>query len=186
MYERIDRLRERCHIDHYPICIEKFRITLDVLEEHKNESTIIKRARMIEAYVDRMPISIGEDELIVGIGSSKPMALEIDPSYGIWTQDEIDSLNRLVSIFLESAELRVKLHKTLTLDYWRNNVEALLTFQDKSVLNGSGSLSNKQAEDFVKKVYDDFNAKRKKFEAFVSDQEDLQILEDLEKEISGR
>lgn len=92
MYERIDRLRERCHIDHYPICIEKFRITLDVLEEHKNESTIIKRARMIEAYVDRMPISIGEDELIVGIGSSKPMALEIDPSYGIWTQDEIDSL----------------------------------------------------------------------------------------------
>lgn len=101
-------------------------------------------------------------------------------------EDEIASLNRLVELFLTSAEERVKGRHDLTLDYWRNNVEALLTFQDKNVLNGSGSLSNKQAEDFVKKVYDDFNAKRKKYEAFVSDQEDLQILEDLEKEISGR
>ena len=92
MYERIKRLRERCHLDTYPICIEKFKITLDVLDQYKNESVILKRARMMEAYVDRMPIAIQEDELLVGIGASKPMGLEIDPSYGIWTQDEIDSL----------------------------------------------------------------------------------------------
>ena len=39
-----------------------------------------------------MPIGINEDELIVGMAASKPMGLEIDPDYGIWEQDEIDSL----------------------------------------------------------------------------------------------
>lgn len=92
MNQRIDRLRQRCQVDRYPICIEKFRISLDVLEQYKNESVILQRARMLEAYVERMPIAIGSDELLVGIGASKPMGLEIDPSYGIWTQDEIDSL----------------------------------------------------------------------------------------------
>ena len=36
------------------------------------------------------------------------------------TQDEIDTLNRLVVIFLEQAELRVKQKKDLTLDFWRD------------------------------------------------------------------
>ena len=45
-------------------------------------------------------------------------------------KDEIDKLNRLVMLFLESAELRVKERKDLTLDYWRSNVDALLTLVD--------------------------------------------------------
>src|SRR5699024_6513145 len=37
------------------------------------------------------------------------------------TADEVDTLNRLVVIFLEQAELRAKDRKDLTLDYWRSN-----------------------------------------------------------------
>ncbi len=58
------------------------------------------------------------------------------------TNDEIDSLNRLVSIFLESAELRVKLHKTLTLDYWRNTADKILLDHDVPLLHGRGRYSN--------------------------------------------
>lgn len=53
-------------------------------------------------------------------------------------KDEIDDLNRLVDIFLTSAEMRVKERRDLTLDYWRNNVDALLTFQGKDILQGKG------------------------------------------------
>lgn len=59
-------------------------------------------------------------------------------------KDEIDSLNRLTVLFLDSAELRVKDHKDLTLSFWRNNVDALLTFQNKDVLKNAGSISNKK------------------------------------------
>ncbi len=37
------------------------------------------------------------------------------------SEDEVDTLNRLVVIFLEQAELRAKQHKELTLDYWRSS-----------------------------------------------------------------
>lgn len=56
--------------------------------------------------------------------------------------EEIDNLNRLVNIFLESAEMRVKERKDLTLDFWRENVNALLTFQRQKILVGNGKVSN--------------------------------------------
>ena len=97
--------------------------------------------------------------------------------------DEIDSLDRLVDIFLTSAEERVKGRRDLTLDYWRKNVDNLLTFQEKDILQGHGSISNAEAETTVKQVYDVFNARRKQLEAQEADAEDLKMQEDLEKSI---
>jgi len=97
--------------------------------------------------------------------------------------DEIDSLNRLVDIFLTSAEERVKGRRDLTLQYWRQNVDNLLTFQEKDILQGKGSISNAEMEAIVRKVYDDFDATRKNYEAHLADAEDMKALEDLEKSI---
>ena len=97
--------------------------------------------------------------------------------------DEIDSLDRLVDIFLTSAEERVKGRRDLTLDYWRKNVDNLLTFQEKDILQGHGSISNTEAEATVKQVYNVFNARRKQLEAQEADAEDLKMLEDLERTI---
>lgn len=55
-------------------------------------------------------------------------------------QDEIETLNKLTALFLDSAELRVKERKDLTLNYWRSNVDALLSFQNKDLLNGCGTI----------------------------------------------
>ena len=100
--------------------------------------------------------------------------------------NEIDSLNRLVDIFLTSAEERVKGRRDLTIDYWRKNVDNLLTFQEKDILQGKGSVSNAEAEEIVRSVYDAFNAKRKQLDAQIADVEDLKLLEDLEKNILGK
>ncbi len=98
-------------------------------------------------------------------------------------KDEIDSLNRLVDIFLTSAEERVKGRRDLTLQYWRQNVDGLLSFQEKDILQGKGSVSNAEMEIAVRKVYDDFDAARKHYEAQLADEEDIKALEDLEKSI---
>ena len=97
--------------------------------------------------------------------------------------EEIDSLNRLVDIFLTSAEERVKGRRDLTLDYWRKNVDSLLTFQEKDILQGAGSITNYEAEETAKQVYDVFNTKRKQLEARAADADDLKMLEDLERRI---
>ena len=100
--------------------------------------------------------------------------------------DEIESLNRLVDMFLTSAEMRVKDRRDLTLDYWRKNVDALLMFQDKDVLHGKGSMSNTQMETIAHQRYEDFNAWRKQTEAKEADEEDMKMLEDLEKRIKTK
>lgn len=100
--------------------------------------------------------------------------------------DEIDSLNRLVDIFLTSAEERVKGRRDLTLDYWRKNVESLLSFQEKDILQGRGAITNEEAEEIVRQRYDTFNARRKQLNALDADAEDIKMLEDLEKSIIDR
>lgn len=92
-------------------------------------------------------------------------------------KDELDSLNRLVNVFLESAELRVKYNQTLSMDFWRQNVDSLLKFQNKELLQGLGKISNKQMQEIVSKKYEKFNAKRKKIEAQKADENDIKELE---------
>lgn len=90
-------------------------------------------------------------------------------------QEEIDVLNRLTTMFLDSAELRVRERKDLTLRYWRETVDSLLNFQGKVVLQGAGSISNKQMEAHVDAVYEAFNARRKALAAAEADEADREL-----------
>lgn len=100
--------------------------------------------------------------------------------------DEIDTLNRLVNIFLDSAELRVKRLQTITIDYWKKSVNALLSYNDFPILDGNGSISRDDMEKIVKERYDEFDQNRRIQEAIAADLEDIKELEDLEKEISKK
>lgn len=93
------------------------------------------------------------------------------------TADELDTLNRLVAIFLESAEFRVKLRKDLTLTFWRGSVDKLLIDHDVPLLSSAGSVSHQQMVHHVDKVYADFEERRKKADAIAADQQDLEDLE---------
>lgn len=93
------------------------------------------------------------------------------------TADELDSLNRLVTIFLESAEFRVKLRKDLTLSFWREEADRLLTSYGIPVLDSAGTVSHKQMMSHVDTVYAAFDARRKSFDAEAADREDLEELE---------
>lgn len=92
-------------------------------------------------------------------------------------KEELDKLNRLVNVFLESAELRVKDKQTLTIDFWRQNVDSLLTFQGKEILKDNGSVSSAQMEQIAYEQYEKFNQKRKEENLLKAEKEDEEILE---------
>ena len=102
------------------------------------------------------------------------------------TKDEIDTLNRLVVIFLESAELRAKNRMDMTIDFWRENVERVLEFQDKKNLTHAGSISKTLMEKKVRTIYTDFDNRRKKHEALQADQNDMDFLKQMEKKIKRK
>ena len=94
-------------------------------------------------------------------------------------KDEIDLLNRLTTLFLDTAELRVKEQKDLTLDYWRATADNVLLFNNKDVLQGKGNISNSEMEASVIAEYQKFDSRRKKDEALKADQEDAMILDEI-------
>ncbi len=102
------------------------------------------------------------------------------------THDEIDTLNRLVVIFLESAELRAKNRLDITIEFWRENVDRILDFQDKKILTNAGSISKVQMEKQVSETYSQFDQSRKEYEALQADKDDLEELKKLEQEIKKK
>jgi hypothetical protein len=99
------------------------------------------------------------------------------------SNEEIDTLNRLVVIFLESAELRAKNRMDITMKFWHENVDRMLEFQDKNILRNIGSISNQQMEEKVREIYAIFDARRKEYEAREADNSDLLELKELEEKI---
>jgi hypothetical protein len=101
------------------------------------------------------------------------------------TKDEIDTLNRLVIVFLESAELRAKNRQDLTLNFWRENVDKILEFHDKNILTSSGSITNTEMKKQVKLIYEQFDQRRKITDANNADEMDLEELEAIEYLVQG-
>ncbi len=97
-------------------------------------------------------------------------------------KDEIDTLNRLTIIFLETAELRAKNRTDLTLTFWKENVNRILEISDRKILKGPGSISKEQMEKIVKEIYVKFDTRRKQFEA---ESEDLKEIEELNNLVKG-
>ncbi|PFG10126.1 virulence RhuM family protein [Marinobacter sp. LV10MA510-1] len=100
--------------------------------------------------------------------------------------DEVDTLNRLVVIFLEQAELRVKQQQQLTLDFWRSNVDKMLAFNDQLILEGAGSVSRERMEKVAHDRYEAFDQKRREVEARKADEDDIKEIEQLEQAIKSK
>jgi hypothetical protein len=97
-------------------------------------------------------------------------------------KDEIDTLNRLVVIFLETAELRAKNRLDIPMSFWQGNVDRILELNDKKLLTGKGSISNAEMEEKVREIYDEFDERRKVYEADLADKQDIQEIENTIKE----
>jgi len=97
--------------------------------------------------------------------------------------DEIDTLNRLVVIFLETAELRAKNRIDITMKFWQENVDRILEFNEQPLLTGKGKVRNAAMKEKVRQIYQLFDTKRKAYEAIQADQQDLEELKQLEQKI---
>ncbi|HZV45659.1 MAG TPA: virulence RhuM family protein [Saprospiraceae bacterium] len=100
--------------------------------------------------------------------------------------DELDSLNRFVTVFLETAELRAKNRQDITMDFWRDNVDKIIALNDKLLLQNKGSLSNAEMEKIVEGRYEQFDSQRRLQDADQADQADMEELKSVEEEIKSR
>ncbi len=102
------------------------------------------------------------------------------------TEDEIDTLNRLVVIFLETAELRTKSRQEIRMNFWRQNVDQIISANGFPVLAHAGAISHAQMEGSTYALYVDFDQRRKQLQATQADQQDEAELKALENTIKRR
>jgi hypothetical protein len=102
------------------------------------------------------------------------------------TEDEIDTLNRLVVIFLETAELRTKKRQEIRMAFWQQNVEQIISSNGFTVLTHAGEVSHARIEQQIEPLFMDFDQRRKQQEAAQADSQDEAELKALENSLKNR
>ena len=102
------------------------------------------------------------------------------------TEDEIDTLNRLVVIFLETAELRAKSRQETRMGFWKGNVEQIVTSNGFPLLAHAGAISHEEMESKTNALFLDYDQSRKRREAQAADFQDEAELKALETKLEGR
>ena len=76
-------------------------------------------------------------------------------------EDEIDTLNRIVNLYIDYAELRAKDHKPMYMHDWIDKLDDFLRLSDKELLTHAGSISAKLAKEKADAEYDKFKERTK-------------------------
>lgn len=75
-------------------------------------------------------------------------------------QEEVSKLNRLVSMFIDFAELRALNRQVMTMKEWLKQVERFLNFTDQQILANAGKISHDMAIARAHEEYERFRLKQ--------------------------
>ena len=93
-----------------------------------------------------------------GAMPTKPEA-EIAKNY--LTQEEVKSLNRIVSLYLDFAEMQAEEHRPMYMKDWINILDDFLRISRKDILTHAGKISAKLAKEKADQEYDKFKERTK-------------------------
>lgn len=96
-------------------------------------------------------------------------------------QEEIDELNRIVTMYLDYAEDQAKRRKSMTMREWEEKLDAFLSFNEREVLTHSGRVKAVVAEALALELFEQFDAQRREGERLEAEREDLAVLETFKK-----
>ncbi len=82
-------------------------------------------------------------------------------------EKELSRLNRLVTMFIDYAELMAEDEQLMSMQDWLNETDRFLTNNRRKVLDGKGHISREAAAKKVGAVYDEF--RKKQDAAYISD-----------------
>lgn len=86
------------------------------------------------------------------------------------TQEEISTLNLIVNMYLDYAELQAKQHNAMHMADWETKLNQFLQFNDREVLQNFGTVKREVAEALAVAEYEKYDAHRKTLEANEADE----------------
>jgi len=81
------------------------------------------------------------------------------------SEKELRSLNRIVTMYLDYAEMQAENQKTMTMGNWLEKLDAFLQFNEVDVLTNLGKVSAEVAKELAEKEFVKYGKKVKKIES---------------------
>jgi hypothetical protein len=105
---------------------------------------------------------------------------DVDVAKNYLNEEELDNLNRIVTMYLDYAEFQAKNHNAMTMNEWVEKLNAFLQFNGQEILTNAGKISQKVAKELAYKEYDKYRIKQDQlyksdFDKFI---EDIKLLEE--------
>jgi hypothetical protein len=94
-------------------------------------------------------------------------------------EEEIQELNRIVSMFLDFAEDQARRRKQIFMANWEERLDDFLRFNDRDILPDAGKISRKQANQFADEEYVLFEKRRRDLREIAGEEEMMRQLEKL-------
>ena len=114
---------------------------------HKNTA-----AEVIFNRVDSEKENIG----LTHFKGAVPTKAETEIAKNYLTQEELDMLNRMVSAYLDIAEINALNMHAMTMEDWTKELDSFLTMTHKDILKGAGTISHEKALEKAHKEYDKY------------------------------
>ena len=83
-----------------------------------------------------------------------PTRNEVEIAKNYLTEEEINILNRMVSAYLDIAEINALDRHPMTMQDWINELDTFLKMTRKDILKGNGTISHKEA---LKKTHAEYD-----------------------------
>ena len=87
---------------------------------------------------------------------------DVDIAKNYLNEKELKDLNRIVTMYLDYAELQAENHNAMTMKDWVEKLNAFLQFNGKEILCNAGKISASVAKELAYKEHDKFKVKQDK------------------------
>lgn len=98
-------------------------------------------------------------------------------------KNEIEELNRIVTLWLDFAEDQARRRKRVFLRDWEEKLDDFLEFNDRSVLKHAGCVSRNEAESHAYTEYEQYADERRKHKEQLGTVDSIRMLEETAKRI---
>ncbi|MBS7272330.1 Uncharacterized conserved protein [Fibrobacter sp. UWCM] len=154
-YQKITDIYARCSADYSP----DSQITQDFFATVQNKMhyavTHQTAAEIIYSRADSKKVNMGLTTWKnAPNGDIRKPDVSIAKNY--LSQEEIDTLNRIVTMYLDFAELQAKRGQVMYMKDWVEKLNAFLQFNERDILEDKGKVTHEIAKAFAEGEYDKF------------------------------
>ncbi len=114
--------------------------------------------------------------------AGKILKTDVSVAKNYLNSEELSSLGKIVSAYLDLAEERAKRQIPMTMEDWANRLDRFLEFDERRILKDSGKISHELAKSFAEREFEKYRVIQDKLFKSDFDQE----VGRLEKQLKGR